>query len=344
MFSKKNRKSNERVLYETRPNMVIGCKKAIWGVIVLWIIIYISNPIKSAIINLQTYFISYIKFGIVGYVSLAIILIMLLDLVYIIWQLLSWYSTVYSITNERIITKKGILNTKTYYMPFKSIQDVDLSQNIIEKIVNVGTITAYSAYDSNNIKLSNISNPGDVEDILFEKIHEDMYHQEKPQYYPRETHKKSLEQHYNKKHNPRYQRYDDYDLDYDYEANQGYGDYNDDYEDGYKRKRSYRHYDYEEYPKFNEKPKNYEYEYYDDNLEDNITYAMESMENDYYTHSNEYEENEPYYNDYDYDSMEDFYNNNKEEFDIPPEKPVNKRKNQKRTSEEIFQRHFEKFR
>lgn len=171
LFGKKNDKiANEKTIYETRPNMLFGCKKAIFGVILLIIVLSIASPIISYIGNMQVYLISYINIGLTRYSAIALFLIILILIAYIIWQLLSWYSVSYTLTDRRIIVKKGLLNTKKSYMPYNTIQDINVSQNIIEKIVGIGTVAIYSAYDNNQMEIADISNPGEVEDILFEQM------------------------------------------------------------------------------------------------------------------------------------------------------------------------------
>ena len=424
MFSrKKNKARNERILYEARPNMILGCKNVIWGIVTFAIIMYISAPIKKAIIDLQTYYISFVKFGFMGFISLAFITIILLDIVYIIWQLLSWYAIRYTITNERIIIKKGIIRIKKTYMPFRSIQDIDLSQNIIEKLFNVGTVAAYSAYDNNDVKLANISEPREVEELLFEKMNENRFANDSR--YPlreenydedynynkksREFHNKrrhyddySNDEYYNSRYDDRYgdsrgyhsdeynhkyddrygdsrgyhsdeynHRYDDrFEDSRDYRSSDRYDDYEErfdnDYDDSryyrehnekpyydesynqeqpsYKQKRSYNKYEYEEYPNYERKQKKYDYEYYDDSLEDNINHAVNNIDKNQHNRRNKYEDDEPYYNDDDYDDMENFYRNNREKIYIPPdEEPSKQSKKSKDKSDDVVQRHFDKF-
>lgn len=315
-FDKKNKKiANERTIYQSRPNMVLGCKKAIYGVILLVFLFWVSNPIKSFIADMQMYAISYIKFGLTGYTMLAIVLLMLVDLVYIIWQLLLWYSTQYTITNRRIISKRGILNSKKTYMPFRSIQDIDLSQSILERIFDIGTVTAYSAYDNNSMVLSNIHNPSEVEDILFNQMNNEII-PEHTNYENKRTYRKPQREEY---------YYDDYEP----KINKTYMEE----EDFLRSKGNHNQYEYEEYPDYSRVNKHqYDYEYYDDNLEDNLSYAMNNMDRRYDSRK---EDSELYYNDYDYDSMEEFYQNNKDEIYVQHEKED--------SSEDIVQRHFDKF-
>lgn len=365
IFDKKNKKiANERTVYETKPSMLFGCKKAIYGVILLIILFWISGPVKKMIADMQMYMISYIKLGLTGYAMLAIVLVMLFDLLYIIWQILSWYSTTYTITNHRIIIKKGLLYSRKTYMPFRSIQDIDVSQSIIKKIANVGTVTAYSAYDNNSVVLANIRNPGEVEEILFDRMNGEIIPEHGRRYDDEEiyagrnsrpmrprTHKRRRRADYSNDYLD-----DDYgrpnlNEDYEYfEEDESYfaEEYEPQLNDAFLEKEHsdarYSRYEYEEYPKYSNKRKGrqkYDYEYYDDNLEDSMSYAMSDIDRKYSPENGYDDDLEPYYNDYDYDSMEEFYQNNKDEIYLGPEEEKSQRTGE--TTENIVQRHFDKF-
>ena len=55
-------------------------------------------------------------------------------------------------------------------MPFNTIQDVSRTQSIIGRILSVGSIELYSAYDGKNLKIDDISSPKKVEDLIFENL------------------------------------------------------------------------------------------------------------------------------------------------------------------------------
>lgn len=52
-------------------------------------------------------------------------------------------------------------------MPYTTIQDINTSQSVFARLFNVGTVSLFSAYDNNQIKLENISDPSKVEEIIF---------------------------------------------------------------------------------------------------------------------------------------------------------------------------------
>ena len=186
LFNNNDGRTSDRILYQTKPNMLFGCKKAILGVIILIIILSFSSVAVKFIGNMQVYMISYVKLPLTSYVAIAFFVIILINVIYIIWQLVGWYSVEYTLTDTKIIIKSGIISTKKNYMPYAAIQDLNTSQNIVEKVFSVGSVSVFSAYDNNLMELSNISNPSEVEEIIFSRMVGSRNFQAPPQRFPQQ--------------------------------------------------------------------------------------------------------------------------------------------------------------
>ena len=170
MFGKKDNQSNERVIYQAKPNLILGCKKAILALILLIFILCITGPIIKFIGGLQVYLISQIKLPITRYTSIALFVVILIIILYMIWQIIGWNAKEYILTDSKIIVKSGVILTRKNYMPYSTIQDVNTSQNILERLFNVGSVSVFSAYDNNQISIENVSNPSEVEEIIFNNM------------------------------------------------------------------------------------------------------------------------------------------------------------------------------
>jgi membrane protein YdbS with pleckstrin-like domain len=186
LFNKNESKVNDRVLYQTKPNMILGCKKAIYGVILLGIILYVSPMAIHFIGEMQVYLISHIKLSLTRYAAIAFFVVILINVIYIIWQLIGWSSIEYTLTESKIIVKSGVISTKKNYMPYGAIQDLNTSQSIFAKLLNVGSVSVFSAYDSNLLELKNISNPSEVEEIIFSRMVGQPSFQNPPQSFPQQ--------------------------------------------------------------------------------------------------------------------------------------------------------------
>ena len=332
MFGKKDNQSNERVIYQAKPNLILGCKKAILALILLIFILCITGPIIKFIGGLQVYLISQIKLPITRYTSIALFVVILIIILYMIWQIIGWNAKEYILTDSKIIVKSGVILTRKNYMPYSTIQDVNTSQNILERLFNVGSVSVFSAYDNNQISIENVSNPSEVEEIIFNNMSRNSGYYQAPPPNSNSGYRTSQQGYYQDSQQGYYQDpqqgyYQDSQRNYNY--SQGNEDYDDVVITPIQHERYQpRQYDY--YPEdldYNnvQKPK-YEYETYDENLEHNINRAMSGGFESYND-----SQNDSYNNDY--------YENERQS----PKKHDKKDSNEKDTSESVIKRHFDKF-
>ena len=317
LFNNNDGRTADRILYQTKPNMLLGCKKAILGVLLLIIILSLSPVAIRFIGQMQVYLISYVKLPLTSYIAIAFFVIILINVIYIIWQLVGWYSIEYTLTESKIIIKSGILSTKKNYMPYATIQDINTSQNILEKLFNVGSVSVFSAYDNNLMELSNISNPSEVEEIIFSRMVGSRSFQAPPQRFPQ--------------HNPHegmFSSEEDY---------MGRNDYYDDYdvitpithESNFPPRREYEYYP-EDFPLNDRGRHKYDYEPYDAGYGNRQN--RPSQDNYYNRIRDEYS-----YGD------DDYYQNNEREIyyeEVTEEVPQDAVEDM---SEQAIRRHFDKF-
>ena len=322
LFNKNESRTNERILYKTKPNMLLGCKKAIYGLILLGVVLSVSPLIIKFIGNMQVYLISQIQLPLTRYTAIGFFVVILVIILYIVWQLMGWYSLEYTLTDTKIIIKSGVLSTNKKYMPYATIQDVSTSQNIFARLFNVGSVEVFSAYDNNLMKLSNISNPSKVEEIIFSNMDNFRSFQQPPRYFnhfPQENFER------------------------EYVENDGFYDEYEPITPIGHEKRNPRHNEYEYYPEDlnfedmeTQKP-SYEYEPYDDNFSrPEMNLQNDYEEDNYYNeirHDYSYEEDD-YYQD---NNAKNYYNEDHEEVSD------NSSQNVDESSEKVIRRHFDKF-
>ncbi len=329
LFNKNDNKANERILYKTKPNMLLGCKQAIYGVILLGIVLFVSPMIIQFIGEMQVYLISQIKLPLTRYTAIALFVVILIIVLYIIWQLISWHSIEYTLTDSRIIIKSGVLSTKKTYMPYATIQDVNTSQNILARLFNVGSVSIFSAYDNNEMELKNISNPSEAEEIIFSKIVNPRSFPQQPRY---------IDQ-YQTSQGRDYLDDDEY---------LGRNEFYDEFEPitpiTHERNVSQRR-EYEYYPEdysAEEDYRKYDYEPYDDRFNNNVNRIVDDLQSDYSNdgYYNKFSGDYSYSNDDYYENIEaqDYYNGDANEASR------NHSGNVDESSENVIRRHFDKFR
>lgn len=357
-FNNNESKVNDRILYQTKPNMILGCKKAIIGVIILIIILNISPLAIKFIGQMQVYMISQIKLSLTKFVAIAFFVVILINVIYIIWQLVGWYSVEYTLTESRIIIKSGVISTKKNYMPYATIQDINSSQNFVARLFNVGTVSVYSAYDNNQLELKNISNPSKVEDIIFSRMVGPRNFQAPPQSMPQYSERgyNDNDGYYGRPND--FARHDDYyDRSNEFAGRDDYYDASDEMvREDYLGRNDY----YDEYepitPITHEKNvrQRKEYEYYPEDFEyirnqsPRHTYEYEPYDSRYSRAQNNHQNDINYNqrsNDYSYGGDDYYHNNGPESYydEVVEEHPQKDVEDVDNHSSKVIRRHFDKF-
>ena len=169
-IGRKTYNSNERTISRCRPRILLYSKPAIIKIILLIILIYFFNLIINLAVRIQNNIIEYIQIPLVEYTSLALILLMALLFIWAIINLLSWKYTEYVLTNQRIITQRGILNKKRAYVYYEKIEDVSIYQSFLERILSSGDVEVYSGHDNTHIVLEDVPHPEIIEDKINEMM------------------------------------------------------------------------------------------------------------------------------------------------------------------------------
>jgi len=140
LIPRKMLSSDENVILETRPSAWLYMKGAAFALIVavialigfVWKWIPDAPEIPYFSEALEGEYGEYVEWALLG-------LFVLMMLVFAVRRL-RWSGTVYAVTDERIITQRGIIN-KTYEdIPVTMISSVDLAQSIGKRALGYGTI------------------------------------------------------------------------------------------------------------------------------------------------------------------------------------------------------------
>ena len=89
----------------------------------------------------------------------TIVVVALAVLVVIIWVVvpfLRWRTTTYTVTNRRIITRRGILNKQGHDLPLIRINDVSYEHSLIDRMLGCGTLRIKTASDTAPLVLPDV--------------------------------------------------------------------------------------------------------------------------------------------------------------------------------------------
>ena len=172
-ISRRNSHPEERVLFETRPRLIVRLKSAIFKFIIVLVLLYFFTTIIRYAALLQGSVSTLVTVPFVTGTTYGILTIILLLLMWILWNILSWRSENYKLTNQRVMVKTGVIRKNSVYMHYNKIQDIIISQSIMERITNSGDIEIFGGHDRTSLILEDIPNPGEVENMINRMIEGD---------------------------------------------------------------------------------------------------------------------------------------------------------------------------
>ncbi len=100
-------------------------------------------------------------------IGLLTLLVFGLGVIIIIWALLDRANRVYTVTNKRVMSRKGIIARSTHEVTMNDIRSIYLKQGIIERIFGLGTVQIGSAGTAAiEVQFSGITRAPKVKDII----------------------------------------------------------------------------------------------------------------------------------------------------------------------------------
>lgn len=85
------------------------------------------------------------------YVGLAVWLV--------VQPLLTWWTSLYVLTSERLMTRRGLISKSGIEIPLENITNVNFSQSMIERMIGAGDLLVESAGTSGQSKFKDIPHP-----------------------------------------------------------------------------------------------------------------------------------------------------------------------------------------
>lgn len=103
-----------------------------------------------------------------SYVIWGVCIIVLIPVALVPW--LNWLTTTYTITDRRVITRRGIFNKTGHDIPLRSVSNVAYERSFIDRVFRCGTLILETSAD-NPLKLDDIPNIEQVHVRMTELLH-----------------------------------------------------------------------------------------------------------------------------------------------------------------------------
>lgn len=105
-------------------------------------------------------------------VSLASFALQTVDAVLVTTVILNWERTSFFITPGEVVIRRGVVELKEKVHPYRDIESIELSQDVLGKVLNYGSIYFYSQSAKEEVGITNIGRPHAYLEIL-EKFKQD---------------------------------------------------------------------------------------------------------------------------------------------------------------------------
>lgn len=94
----------------------------------------------------------------------------LLALLWLGTRYLTWATTVFVITTDRLILRSGVLAKHGKEIPLERLNDIAVSQTLFERVIRSGDVTLESGGERGSQVVSNISRPFEVQNVIYAEI------------------------------------------------------------------------------------------------------------------------------------------------------------------------------
>lgn len=95
----------------------------------------------------------------------------LLALLVLLWRVLvpflRWRTTVFVITNKRVVVRSGLLSRSGRDVPMSRVNDVTFQHSLLERMLGCGTIVVESAGERGQVVLSDVPNVENVQRTIY---------------------------------------------------------------------------------------------------------------------------------------------------------------------------------
>lgn len=102
----------------------------------------------------------------------------LVILIYVLPRFVRWYTSLFVVTSERIIHRRGLISKYSMEIPLEAINDVRFEQGILDRLVGAGTLVIQSASEQGREVFEDIRHPEEVQKTIYhegEKNKQRMY-------------------------------------------------------------------------------------------------------------------------------------------------------------------------
>jgi uncharacterized membrane protein YdbT with pleckstrin-like domain len=104
--------------------------------------------------------------GITGFM----LVLVAIALIWGLWRLVTWRTTHFVITSDRLIYRSGVLAKRGIQIPIERVNNVNFKQGILERVLGAGDLLVESAGQDGQQRFTDVRHPDQIQNIIHSQM------------------------------------------------------------------------------------------------------------------------------------------------------------------------------
>lgn len=156
-FPTKNLNDNEQLMLDVHPHWWFYGPAALFLLAALIVTTYLLGKVSGFLESVVRY---------VGVATIIVATALLLV------EVVKWRTTYFVVTDQRLIDRQGVLARSGVEIPIRSVDNVNFTQSIFERLIGVGKIVIESGGQDSKQVIPFVARPEEVQKIIHSSIHQ----------------------------------------------------------------------------------------------------------------------------------------------------------------------------
>lgn len=150
----------ERILWTMRPHWIILVFPTLWGVLATAMYALVMTGLNNVVPDRSSApFVDWVIFGVYAVTLLR----------YTAKGYVDWFTTRYTFTNQRVITRSGLIVINGETLPLDKVHSIQFKKTLLERLFGSGSLTIESAAENDAI-IRNVTRAEEVHADLYAEI------------------------------------------------------------------------------------------------------------------------------------------------------------------------------
>ena len=104
--------------------------------------------------------------------NVVMLIIVAIALLWAAWRALTWRTTHFVITTDRLIYRSGVFAKRGIQIPLERVNNVNFKQGLLERIVGAGDLLVESAGEDGQQRFTDVRHPDRIQNLIHAQINE----------------------------------------------------------------------------------------------------------------------------------------------------------------------------